>query len=138
MTSEVMDSQGSHITLFVEDLMLVSALFVVVAVIHLMPVVGVAGADKLTHLYGVSFSSPDAVVLMQHRAVMFGLLGGLFLYAAFDPAVQALAWCVAMGSVVSFLVLAAGHASGPLRKVVIADVVALICLVVIAGIELAG
>lgn len=57
---------------------LVSAMLVVVAVIHLLPLSGVLGSERLAALYGLSFNEPNLAILMRHRAVLFGLLG-LFL-----------------------------------------------------------
>jgi hypothetical protein len=54
---------------------LVSAMFLVVAIIHLLPVSGVFGAKRLAALYGISFNDPNQAILMRHRAVLFGLLG---------------------------------------------------------------
>lgn len=76
-----------------------------VALIHLAPAIGVAGAEKLATLYGREFSEANLQVLMRHRAVLFGIVGGLMLYAAFDPALRGLAYLVGFVSVVSFLML---------------------------------
>ena len=48
-------------------------------------VVGVLGAERLNQLYGIDASEPNLAVLMRHRAVLFGLLGGFFVLAAFKP-----------------------------------------------------
>ena len=109
----------------------VSAMLVVVAVIHLMPVAGVLGAERLSVLYGLQFAEPNLALLMRHRAVLFGLLGVFLLVAAFRPQWQPLAFAAAFVSVVSFLWLSWGSASNPqIARVVTADVVALACLVV--------
>jgi hypothetical protein len=112
--------------------LLVSAMLLIVAVIHLLPLVGVLGADRLARLYGLSLSDPNLVLLMRHRAVLFGLLGAFLVYAAFSPNVQTLAFVAGLVSVVSFLWLAWPIASysAQVRQVFIADVVALAALVV--------
>ena len=53
---------------------LASAMLVVVAVIHLLPVSGVLGSERLAALYGLPFNEPNLAILMRHRAVLFGLL----------------------------------------------------------------
>ena len=76
----------------------VSAIFVIVGLVNLFPVVGVVSAQRIERLYGVSTSNPDTVVLLRHRAVLFGILGVLLLTAAFDPDLQLLigtAGCIA-------------------------------------------
>ncbi len=39
--------------------------------------------ERLQTLYGVSIADPNLVILMHHRAVLFGLLGVFFIVAAF-------------------------------------------------------
>ncbi len=116
----------------------VSALLAAVAVIHLLPLSGVLGAERLTALYGISFADPDLLIMMRHRAVLFGLLGAFLLYAAFKPALQPLAFVAGFVSTVSFLWLAksVGGYGASLSRVVIADVVAVACLIVAAALFL--
>ena len=111
---------------------LVAAMLVVVGVIHLLPSAGVLGAARLTALYGVAVSEPSVVLMLRHRALLFGLLGLFLLVAAFLPALRGVALTAAAASVVSFLVLAwpPGDLSAPLRRVFVADVIALACLAV--------
>lgn len=109
----------------------VSAMLIVVGIIHWLPVPGVLGAERLMSLYGISFSDPGLLLLMQHRAVLFALLGLFLVYAAFRPALQPLAFAAALVSVVSFMGLAwpPGIQSAAIRRIFLADVVALVCLV---------
>ncbi len=115
---------------------LVSGLLLVVALIHLLPLSGVFGAERLQALYGLDFSDTNLAILMRHRAVLFGMLGLFFLYAAFTPALQPLAFTAGFVSVVSFLVLAwsVGDYNAAIHKVFVADILALICLIAATGI----
>ncbi|KAF0249603.1 MAG: hypothetical protein FD167_992 [bacterium] len=108
----------------------ISAMLVVVGVIHLLPLSGLLGAERLTTLYGISFVEPNITILMRHRAILFGLLGLFLIYAAFRPTLQPLALITGFISVISFLWLAwsVGGYNGLIARIVIADVVALICL----------
>lgn len=119
---------------------LVTAMLVVVAVIHLLPLSGVLGAERLAALYGLRFDDPNLALLMRHRAVLFGLLGAFLLWAAFVPSLQALALIGGFASVASFLWLAwsSGGYNAALGRVVTADVVALVCLVVGAAAYVLG
>ena len=113
---------------------IISGLLVIAGIIHLLPLSGVLGAERLAALYGLSFQEPNLLLLMRSRAVLFGLLGAFLLYAAWRPALQPLALLGGLVSVLSFLLLAW---SGPgyneaLRRVVIADWLALSCLLVAA------
>jgi len=110
----------------------VSAMLIVVGVIHLAPLSGVFGGERLAALYGQSFDQPDLAILMRHRAVLFGLLGAFLLLAAFRPALQSLALVAGFASVASFLYHAwsVGNYNTQVGRVVTADVVALVCLVI--------
>ena len=111
---------------------LISAMLVVVGIIHLLPLAGVAGSVRLATLYGIPLSDPNLSILMRHRAVLFGLLGVFFVIAAFRPALQSVAFGIGFVSVVSFLWLAwsVGGYNAQVARVVAADLVALACLVV--------
>jgi len=111
---------------------LVSTMLVAVAVIHLLPLYGVIGGERLNVLYGLSLDEPNLSILMRHRAVLFGILGLFFLFAAFQPSLQVPAFIAGLVSVVSFLWLAwsAGGYNAQVARVVVADVVALICLLI--------
>ena len=107
----------------------IAALLLVVGIIHLLPLGGVLGAERLAALYGLAFQEPN-LLLMRSRAVLFGLLGALLVYAALRPALQPLALGAGLISVLSFLALAwssPGY-NRALRRVVIADWLALACL----------
>ena len=111
---------------------LVSAMLVVVAIIHLLPLLGVLGATQLALLYGLDFSDPNLAILMRHRAVLFGLMGAFFLYVAFKPALQPIAFVAGFVSIVSFLVLAwmTGDYNPQVARIVAGDVVALVALAI--------
>ncbi len=110
---------------------LLSLLMILVGLIHLLPVAGLAGADKLSTLYGVALSDPNLIILMRHRAVLFGILGVYLCLAAFRPAMQVGALCAGLASVVSFLVLAwtTGTYNLLLARVVAVDLAAFGCLI---------
>jgi len=110
----------------------VTAALIVVGIIHLLPLSGVLGADRLQALYGIAVDEPNLAILMRHRAVLFGLLGGFFVLAAFVPSMQLSALVLGFMSVVSFLLLAwmTGGYNANVARVVMVDVVALVALVV--------
>ena len=111
---------------------LVSVMLIVVAIIHLLSLACVLGSDRLAVLYGLRFDEPNLAILMRHRAVLFGLLGGFLLYAAFRPAFRPAAFLAGFASVGSFLYLvwSTGGYNAQLGRVFIADIAALACLVV--------
>lgn len=111
---------------------LISVLLAIAAIIHLLPLSGVLGSDRLAALYGMSFDDPNLLIMMRHRAVLFGLLGLFLLYAAFNPALQPIAFALGLASAASFLVLAwsVGGYNAALGRVVLADLVAVLCLLI--------
>jgi len=108
----------------------ITILLIVVGVIHLLPVSGVLGPERLSALYGLSLQESNISILMRHRAVLFGLFGLFFVYAAFNPVYQPLAFVAGFCSVISFIALSmlTGGYNDAIRRVVIADWVALACL----------
>ena len=113
---------------------MITLLFLVAGIIHLMPITGVIGPDKLNTLYGLSFNEPNLQILMRHRAILFGLLGSLLVYAAFRPEIQIIALIGGLLSATSFLVIAwsTGGYNEAITKIVIADVVATVSLLIAA------
>ena len=75
----------------------VSALLIIVGIIHLLPLSGVLGADRLGRLYGMPFADANLLILMRHRAVLFGLLGLFLVLAAFRPTMQPAALTAGLG-----------------------------------------
>jgi uncharacterized BrkB/YihY/UPF0761 family membrane protein len=109
----------------------VIAMLLVVGIIHVLPLSGAVGSERLAALYGIGFAEPNITILMRHRAILFGLLGVFILYAAFRPALQPMAFLAGLVSVVSFLWLAwsVGGYNELVGRVVLADIVALVCLI---------
>jgi len=104
----------------------------VVGIIHLLPLTGVLGVSRLQSLYGVTIDDPNLEILMRHRAVLFGILGAFLIYAAFRPGLQLAALIAGAVSVISFLVIAAmiGGYNAGIARVVTADIVAVVCLLI--------
>ena len=111
---------------------LVSVGLIVAAVIHILPLSGVLGSDRLVSLYGVFFDDPNLEILLRHRAVLFGVLGFFLLVAAFRSSLQTAAFVVGFASVVSFLLLAwsVGGYNAQIARVFWADIIALAFLVI--------
>ena len=118
----------------------VSGLLLLVAIVHLLPLVGVLGPRRLETLYGIVVDEPNLELLLRHRAVLFGLLGAFVATAAFKPVWQPLALAAGFVSVVSFLGLAplVGDSTAAIRRVVTADWVALGALLAAGMLMLTG
>ena len=98
----------------------------VAGLIHLMPVPGVMGASTLARLYGIEVNDLNTAILLQHRALLFGVLGVLMLSAVALPGLRVTALTVALFSAASFIVVATavGGYNPAIGRVVVADVVA--------------
>ncbi|MCJ0763970.1 phosphopantetheine adenylyltransferase [Variovorax terrae] len=109
----------------------IAATLLLTGIIHLLPLSGVAGPERLSALYGIPVAEPNLEILLRHRAVLFGLLGAFLVYAAFCPQYQAIGFVAGLASVVSFVLLAVavGGYNAPLARVVFADMLALVLLV---------
>jgi hypothetical protein len=106
-------------------------------IIHLLPLPGLFGAGQLRRLYGIAVDDPNLAILLQHRAVLFGLLGALLVAAAFRPELRTVALIAGLVSTLSFLVIAwgVGGYNSPVARVVAADIVAVLLLLLAAVIE---
>lgn len=109
-----------------------SGALLVAGIIHLLPLSGVLGPGRLEVLYGATFNDPTTLLLMRHRAVLFGLLGCFLVYAALRPGLRTIAFVLGFISVLSFIVLAGYDGwsfSREIHRVVLADWIALVALV---------
>lgn len=102
----------------------------VAGLIHLLPVPGVMGAATLARLYGVEVVDPNMAILLQHRALLFGVLGVLMLSAIALPGLRLTALAIGLFSATSFIVVAlwVGGYNTAIGRVVLADGVAVILL----------
>jgi len=87
---------------------MVTSALVAAGLVHLIPSVGVLGADTLDVLYGTDLhdNDNDIDILLRHRAVLFGILGIATLTAAWTRRLQTFALVANLASVASFVVIA--------------------------------
>ena len=111
--------------------LLSQALFLLVALVNLIPTIGVLSADQLSGLYGLTFDEPNLEILMRHRAVLFGIVGGLLVLAAFQPRFRPAAVVCGLVSMLSFVVVAwlVGDYNPQIARVVVIDIVASAALI---------
>ncbi|PCI62557.1 MAG: hypothetical protein COB37_06600 [Kordiimonadales bacterium] len=70
------------------------------------------GADRLEALYGVSLTDAAALLMMQHRAVLLAIVGGLLVVASFKRALRPAAAICGFISMLSFMMLYWAGSSG--------------------------
>src|SRR5262245_23527421 len=109
---------------------LANTLILLVGLANLLPVVGVLSATRVQVLYGVALEDPNLVILMRHRAVLFGVVGGLLVASAFHAPLRLAGLVVGLISMVSFILIAwlVGNYGAELRRVVRVDVLASLAL----------
>ena len=108
------------------------AALLVVAAIHLLPLVGVISGPRVASLYGIVVQDPNLEIILRHRAVLFGLLGAFLAYAAFQPQLRLLALAAGAVSIAAFLVLAfsVGGYNSAISTIVKADILAAVVLAI--------
>ena len=109
-------------------------LLFIVGLINFVPIIGVISADKLSQSYSIDLINNDLIILMRHRALLFGILGGFILYSVFVPQYQGAAMVMAAISMIGFLcrMWAVGEYNQAILKVAIVDTIGIVCLAVAA------
>lgn len=106
-------------------------LFLLVALVKLVPMVGVLSVERLNRLYGIDIQDANLAILLRHRAVLFGVVGTLLVVAAFNPSLRPLAVALGLVSMLSFVVVAflVGGYGAEIQKVVTIDLIASVLLI---------
>jgi len=117
---------------------IISALLVVVGLINFLPILGVLSAEALANGYGINPPRGDLLILMRHRALLFGIVGALIISSAFLRHLQVVAVIAGFVSMTGFLLLAftAGGYGEKIHSIVIADIVALVLLLIVVALRL--
>ena len=105
---------------------IITLLIVVVGIINFIPIIGVLSSDLLTKLYGINIQDNNMLILMKHRALLFGITGGFIIYAAFQPTLHKMAFIIGFISMLGFVAIAlqTGQYNSLLSRIVIVDIVA--------------
>lgn len=98
--------------------------FAVTGLIHALPLAGVLGRQMLERAYGVTLGEGhDLTILMQHRALLFGLLAAFCFAAVAVPGWRWPAGIAALISMLGFVLIAVSQAHGlAIAKVMWIDV----------------
>ncbi|MEO1243374.1 MAG: phosphopantetheine adenylyltransferase [Pseudomonadota bacterium] len=108
----------------------IMALIALAGIINFLPVVGVTSAARIESLYGIELADPALEVLLRHRAVLFGLVGGFMIIAAFEKRLHAMAIIGGLIAMLSFMGLYYFTSDQPqsLMSIVYADIAGVISL----------
>ena len=113
---------------------LTTAALILAGLVNVFPVIGIASADVLARLYGIPAPEGDLLILMRHRALLFGILGVLILTSIFRRHLQPTAIVAGLVSMLGFVVLAlvSGDYGAKIHNVMRIDIVASIPLAAVA------
>ena len=78
---------------------------VIAGVINAIPTLITFLPNKITASYGIPIPDANFELLLRHRAVLFGIIGGFMLYSAFTKTYYELSTIMGMISMISFLLL---------------------------------
>ena len=117
---------------------LITLCLVIVGLINFLPVVGVVAAQRMESAYAISLQSAELQILMRHRALLFGILGGFILFSAFNPNYQWAAMAMAAFSMIGFALLAltTGSYNAELGRVLTADIVGIVFLAIAVALKI--
>ncbi|MEM9617403.1 MAG: phosphopantetheine adenylyltransferase [Pseudomonadota bacterium] len=109
---------------------IIMALIALAGLINFLPVVGVVSGARIESLYGVELADPALEILLRHRAVLFGLVGGFMIIAAFKKSLHGMAIIGGLIAMLSFMGLYYFTSSQPqsLMSIVYADIAGVISL----------
>lgn len=100
------------------------------AIINLLPLPGALGASGLARLYDIRVDDPNLSIMLRHRSAVFAIIGLLLFAAIFRAELQAAAILAGLASAATFNLIAwqTGNYSRAIRRVFIADIVAIVVL----------
>lgn len=119
---------------------IIAALIFIAGVVNFIPVIGVTSRARLERLYGTVISDANTEILMRHRAVMFGMLGGFMIYAAVMDDLHYLAIGGGLISMSAFIVIAyaVGGFTAQITRINKADMLAIIALLGALALKVLG
>ena len=106
------------------------SLLFLVGVINFLPIVGILSLDKINQAYGLSIDDNNLAILLRHRALLFGLIGGFVIYSVFKPQYQIASIVLATISMLGYLYFfwSIGDSNPALLKVAQADIFGIVLL----------
>ena len=104
----------------------------IAGVINMLPSILVFLPEKLSKSYGIEIPNTDFELLLRHRAVLFGIVGGLMIYSSISKNYYSISLISGLISMVSFILLyfLIGGINEELGKVMKIDLVAITILLV--------
>jgi heme A synthase len=105
----------------------------IAGLINLLPALLAFLPDKISKSYGIDIPNSNYELLLRHRAILFGIIGGLMIYSAIVKKHYEITTTAGLISMMSFIILyflIDKGISSELKKVMMIDVVATVILFV--------
>jgi hypothetical protein len=105
----------------------------IAGLINLLPSILLFLPHKISESYGIEIPNANYELLLRHRAVLFGIIGGLMVFSSIFKKYYEVSSIAGLISMVSFIILfflIGKDMNEELRKVMIIDVVATIILII--------
>ena len=99
--------------------------------INLLPSLFAILPEKMAKSYGIEIPNANYELLLRHRAILFGIIGGLMIYSALVKKHYELSTIAGLVSMTSFIILyflIGKDINSELKKVMMIDVVATVIL----------
>jgi hypothetical protein len=103
----------------------------IAGVINLLPSVLAFLPDKISKSYGIEIPNENYELLLRHRAILFGIIGGLMIYSAVAKKHYEVSTFIGLISMDSFIVLfflIGKDINSDLKKVMTIDIVGTVIL----------
>jgi heme A synthase len=100
-------------------------------IINILPSLLAFLPDKISKSYGIEIPNANYELLLRHRAILFGIIGGLMIYSALVKKYYELSTIAGLVSMTSFILLyfiIGKDINQELNKVMMIDVVATVIL----------
>jgi len=100
--------------------------------INFLPSLLVFSTEKLSKSYGIKLPNSDLELLLKHRAILFGIVGGLMIYSSITKKHYSMSVTVGLISMVSFILLylLIGEINDELGTIMVFDLVAILILTI--------
>ena len=101
-------------------------------VINFMPSLLAFWSNKISSSYGIDIPNSNDELLLRHRAVMLGIIGGVMIFSAISKKYYSLSVSIGLISMVSFIILYAlvGNINPELQKVMKIDIAGILILLI--------
>ena len=106
----------------------ISVLLLITGLINFLPVIGVLSSGQINGLYGLEINNRDLMILLRHRALLFGIIGGFVIYSAFKRHYQLASILMMLVSMLGFLFILhiEGSSNYALAKIALVDVIGIV------------